>query len=93
MMPVLELLTLVDCGCKVSVYGDGSGVEVEYCALHQAAPAMLAALKVALVHNRLRNDDDAEWYEVVLAAIAEADPDSVVWDDGEPVGIKTEAIS
>jgi hypothetical protein len=28
--------------------------------------------------------------DLVLAAIAQADPDSVVWDDGEPVSIKYE---
>jgi len=32
--------TLVDCSCKAIVYSDGSGVEIEYCPTHEAAPWM-----------------------------------------------------
>lgn len=37
---------LVDCACSVTVYADGSGVEMHYCDTHEAAPKMLAALDV-----------------------------------------------
>lgn len=37
--------TLVDCGCETKVHPDGSGVEVTFCPLHQAAPEMLRELK------------------------------------------------
>jgi len=36
---------LVDCNCEVTVYDDGSGVEIHYCNLHRAAPDLLDALK------------------------------------------------
>lgn len=39
------MLTLVDCGCQTKVYGDGSGVEVYFCPLHDAAPELLEACK------------------------------------------------
>jgi hypothetical protein len=37
--------TLVDCGCEAKVYQDGSGIEINYCPMHQAANQMLQALK------------------------------------------------
>jgi hypothetical protein len=37
--------TLVDCGCETKVHADGSGVEVYFCPLHEAAPEMLKALE------------------------------------------------
>jgi len=40
--------TLVDCGCKAKVYSDGSGVDIEYCDLHYAAPVLLKACQFAL---------------------------------------------
>ncbi|MCJ7831327.1 MAG: hypothetical protein MUP86_02225 [Dehalococcoidia bacterium] len=36
--------TLTDCGCEVTVYADGSGIELHYCPIHQAALPMLKAL-------------------------------------------------
>jgi hypothetical protein len=36
---------LVDCGCQTTVYADGSGVEIHYCKMHEAAPDLLAALR------------------------------------------------
>jgi hypothetical protein len=36
---------LNECGCKVKVYDDGSQAEIEFCALHRAAPELLATLK------------------------------------------------
>ncbi len=40
--------TLVDCGCEAKVYLDRSGVEIIYCPLHQAAPKLLDACKMAV---------------------------------------------
>jgi hypothetical protein len=37
--------TLVDCDCRTHVHGDGSGVEVYFCDVHDAAPALLAACR------------------------------------------------
>ena len=37
--------TLVDCGCETKVHADGSGVEVYFCPVHEAAPEMLEALE------------------------------------------------
>jgi len=37
-------LTLTDCGCEATVYADGSGIELHYCPLHQAAKQLLEAL-------------------------------------------------
>ena len=37
--------TLVDCGCETKVHPDGSGVEVYFCPLHEAAPELLEALR------------------------------------------------
>ena len=33
--------TLVGCDCKTVVHPDGSGVEIEFCNLHWAAPELL----------------------------------------------------
>jgi len=42
-MGAMNIPTLVDCGCKAIVWEDGSGVEIEYCDMHYAAPDLLAA--------------------------------------------------
>ena len=36
---------LVDCACEVTVYQDGSGVEIHYCPMHWAAKELLEALR------------------------------------------------
>ena len=36
---------LVYCECEAKVYKDGSGVDIEYCPLHRAAPDLLKAAK------------------------------------------------
>lgn len=36
-------MTLVDCGCLAYVYADESGIEIEYCPLHESAPDLLEA--------------------------------------------------
>lgn len=38
-------LALVDCGCKVNVHEDGSGVEIYYCPMHGAGEDTLLALE------------------------------------------------
>ena len=43
--------TLVDCGCETKVHADGSGVEIYYCPVHEAAPEMLKTLKA--LHQEL----------------------------------------
>ena len=47
MRPPLDLTTLVDCGCKTRVYADGSGVEIDYCPKHRAAPDLLELCEYA----------------------------------------------
>ena len=34
----MDIPTLVDCDCKATVWNDKSGVEIEYCPTHEAAP-------------------------------------------------------
>ena len=38
---------LVDCGCWAGAYKDGSGIEIEYCPTHKAAPELLEACEAA----------------------------------------------
>lgn len=40
--------TLVDCGCTAHVHEDGSGIEIRYCSMHDAAADLLSAAKAAL---------------------------------------------
>lgn len=47
--PALDIPTLKDCGCTTTVWKDGSGVEIDYCPLHAAAPHLLEACK-AITH-------------------------------------------
>ena len=42
--------TLVDCDCKAVVHPDGSGVEIEFCDLHWAAPELLEVCR-AIYHG------------------------------------------
>lgn len=42
-----QVRTLVDCDCRARVHHDGSGIEIDFCDLHQAAPAMLGTLREA----------------------------------------------
>jgi hypothetical protein len=37
--------TLVDCACEARVHADGSGIEIDFCPLHDAAPDLLKALQ------------------------------------------------
>ena len=42
--------TLVDCGCEARVHADGSGIEIDFCQLHSAAPELLAAAEAIEDH-------------------------------------------
>ncbi len=42
----VDVAALVDCGCNVYVWKDGSGAEIEYCPMHEAAPALVEALEL-----------------------------------------------
>ena len=42
-----DIPTLVDCGCITRVWTDESGVEIEYCSMHKAAPELLEACEAA----------------------------------------------
>lgn len=42
--------TLTDCGCVAKVHTDGSGVEIYYCPLHEAATEMGDILLSAYTH-------------------------------------------
>lgn len=55
--------TLVDCGCEAKVYPDGSGVEIEYCALHSSVEALLEACKAAYKLPRPWMDGGITWPE------------------------------
>lgn len=78
-MAELPIPTLVDCGCTTRVYGDHSGVEIEYCDEHAAAPDLLAACRLALEccqyanGERRRSWDQAFVRERIEAAIAKAE--------------------
>lgn len=40
-----DFYTLSDCECKAKVYQEDKQVDIEYCPIHSAAPALLAALE------------------------------------------------
>jgi len=61
-MATLDLPTLTDCGCKARVYGDGSGVDIDYCPLHSQAPEMLAKLRQMLEMHDLKYIPQANHY-------------------------------
>ena len=62
--------TLTDCGCEATVYADGSGIELHYCPMHQAAEEMLDALKTLCAPTIVRPVGFGERYERAEAAIA-----------------------
>jgi hypothetical protein len=67
----LILKTLVDCDCEARVHPDGSGVEIDYCSAHEAAPDLLAALR-----------DCADYLEVTVEALAASGGEA---DDSAPL--------
>lgn len=70
--------TLTDCGCVARVHPDGSGIEIDYCDLHEAAPDLLAALQDMLATHTARNvcglERLTQVHQAARAAIAKADP-------------------
>ena len=40
----VDVAALVDCGCNVYVWKDGSGAEIEYCLKHRSVDALLGQL-------------------------------------------------
>jgi hypothetical protein len=75
-----EPVTLVDCGCEARVHADGSGIEIDYCDVHAAAPHVKhklyeIQLSLGAVFHALSNEDDAglgaELLEPILEDIAE----------------------
>jgi len=53
----LDIPVLVDCGCDVIVWEDGSGVEIEYCSLHKSAQKLFDAGNLALIElDRIGSD-------------------------------------
>jgi hypothetical protein len=65
--------TLTDCGCEVTVYADGSGIELHYCPMHQAAKELLEALIAA--RGMLTPKQQRSWpknYERICIAIKAA---------------------
>jgi len=69
--------TLVDCDCEARVHPDGSGVEIDYCSTHEAAPDLLAALRDCADYLQASvdegaDDDSTPFLAAALAAIAKA---------------------
>ena len=53
----VDVATLVDCGCNVYVWKDGSGAEVKYCPLHRSAQELFDAGNLALTElDRIGSD-------------------------------------
>lgn len=50
--------TLVDCGCETKVHADGSGVEIHYCPMHEAAGMLLRVMRQI---NEVANDTEVAW--------------------------------
>ena len=52
----------VDCGCWAGAYKDGSGIEIEYCPTHKAAPELLEACEAAsiAIPRWIMKDDSGE---------------------------------
>jgi len=62
------MITLVDCGCEARVHQDGSGVEIDYCALHAAAPEMGKLLLSAWTHVSHGGPTRGELEDVLIKA-------------------------
>ena len=74
----VDVAAFVDCGCKVYVWNDSSGVEIEYCPMHEAAPEMLKALKgiVDVLYagpTEATNADFTNAVDIAIQAIAQAE--------------------
>lgn len=71
-METTGALTVIDCGCRVVEMGDGT-VDVRYCAMHTAAPALLAACEEAI--ESLTGSVPREWriHDILATAVAKAE--------------------
>jgi hypothetical protein len=71
-MALLPIRTLVDCGCETRVYGDHSGVEIDYCDLHAAAYLMQKALEQAkdlpALYSRI-DEGDSVYHRDLVARV------------------------
>ena len=47
----VDVAALVDCGCNVYVWKDGSGAEIDFCALHSSAQDLVDSLQSILDSN------------------------------------------
>ena len=71
---VTRSATLVDCGCEARVHRDGSGIELDYCALHDSAPDLLAALRDLLsAHENWNKPCPPSVVQAARAAISKAE--------------------
>lgn len=65
-MSVLELHTLNGCGCVAKVYSDGSGVDIEYCKLHNSVDELVSACRTALARLSNSPDDEDRWIANII---------------------------
>lgn len=72
---VITMNTLMNCGCVIKVYDDGSGVDIEYCNLHWAAQDLLIAThRLAALQTQVgRRFPSTEDIEIAKIAIAKAE--------------------
>jgi len=63
---------LVDCNCEVTVYDDGSGVEIHYCHIHLAAPDLLEALKGLISAVFTEQNEGLEFSGLMSAKLSKA---------------------
>lgn len=49
---IAAIPTLVDCGCRARVHGDGCGVEIDYCRMHAAASELARACRLLAYTER-----------------------------------------
>jgi hypothetical protein len=65
---------LLPCGCGISFWEDASGVKIEFCSTHAAAPELLEALKLYVAIDSLRHAGGhiaaSQWAEANQAAHA-----------------------
>ena len=85
----IDCAVLVDCGCDVYVWKDGSGAEIKYCPMHEASPVFLDVLiflDTAIMpeerkydewgYCRIHHDILTEFAIKVKAAIAKSEGDT-----------------
>ncbi len=69
-----EASTSAECGCElIRQHKTSNDPALVLCPMHEAAPTMLQALKVAHLALRAKVNDDLDAYEITKAAIQEAE--------------------